>query len=77
METFLVPLPAPSQGQALLCPRPKKLHRKGKRSALCLSSLLVPFSWVCSWPFTQVTCTCCIFVIMAPLPTLPPKREPQ
>lgn len=37
MEAFLVS--CPSQGQALL-PRPSKLHRKGKRSALCLSSLL-------------------------------------
>lgn len=70
--------PAPASVRPCSPARPPKLHRKGKRSALSEQPPgFVPFSWVCSWPFTQVTCTCCIVVIMAPRPTLPPKREPQ
>lgn len=75
METFLVS--RTSQGQALLAP----LSCTGRAKDLLLlfvsAASWVPFSWVWSWPFTQVTCTCCILMIMALLPTLPAKREPQ
>lgn len=73
METLLVSHFQPGSGPS----GPLSCTGRAKDLLFISAASWVPFSWVCSWPFTQVTCTCCILMIMAPLPTLPPKREPQ